>query len=189
MNMNIFVLDRDPKIAAKCLIDVHTRKMITETAQMLANGYTDEQLFFAPKTQSGNVRKHSYKHHPCCKWVKESIENFDWLVAHGLYMGEENQKRFGKSHFSLDFIRWCRYNKPEVPPVVPMTKRPLAMKRFPHLESDDPVESYRKFYVASKQEDIRGRRIDKYTNAERPEFWYEHIELAKYPDYIEIKPG
>ena len=112
--MNIFVLHTDPQVAASYLCDKHINKMIVESAQMLANCFTEQDLQRAPRTQSGNVRKHSFKHHPCSKWVLASSENAMWLVRHALAM--DDQRYFAasrgdlckyKEHFCIPFIRWC----------------------------------------------------------------------------------
>ena len=62
--MNIFWLDNDPQIAAQMLADIHVGsknrggKMIVESAQMLGNCYSLEQLLDAPYTKKvshGNI--------------------------------------------------------------------------------------------------------------------------------------
>lgn len=74
--MNIFYLDEDPIQAASYLCDIHVRKMIVESSQLLANAYSVEQLKLAPVTQSGKVRKYSYYNHPCSIWVRSSTNHF-----------------------------------------------------------------------------------------------------------------
>jgi hypothetical protein len=103
--MNIFRLDPDPVASARMLADIHTGsknrggKMIVEATQMLANCYTLDQLNYAPKTKKGEVRKYSYYNHPCSKWTRASLDNFHWLLRHGIAMVEEKLYRGGKLHF------------------------------------------------------------------------------------------
>ena len=42
-DMNIFVTDKDPVVAAQNLCDKHINKMIVESAQMLANAFSLER--------------------------------------------------------------------------------------------------------------------------------------------------
>lgn len=181
--MNIFYLDTCPIKAAQMQINNHVSKMITETAQILSNVYTLEELVHAPKSAKGKPRKHSYPYHPCSLWVQKGIDNFWWLVEHGMALYDEKVYRMGGDHFSIDFISWCADNPPELPSG--RTTPALAMKNFPHcMNESDPVGSYQKFYVADKQENVAGKRMDFYTKRKRPDFWFEFSEYAKYKDYL-----
>ena len=53
--MNIFATDENPIIAARNLCDKHINKMIVESAQMLANGFSLERLAQddVPRNQKG----------------------------------------------------------------------------------------------------------------------------------------
>jgi len=73
--VNLFVLDQNPEKAAALSQDLHVRKMTPETAQLLANGFSLEQLMFAPKTQTGNVRKYSHIHHPVSDHISFLTKN------------------------------------------------------------------------------------------------------------------
>lgn len=39
-----------------------------------------------------------YHSHPCTVWVRESQDNLNWLVVHGLALCCEYRKRYGKTH-------------------------------------------------------------------------------------------
>jgi len=117
-NMNIFVTNSDPVVAARELCDQHCRsKMMIESAIMLQNCFTNEQLEHesCPRTKTGKVRKSGkgYSKHQCTLWVKESRENFLWLVNHALEMFNERNYRWVGSpeHFTKQFILWCLDNK------------------------------------------------------------------------------
>ena len=155
--------------------------MVTETAQLLANCYTVEFLTHAPPTMNGNVRKHSYYNHPCSVWARHSFDNFAWLVEHGIGIAEEKLYRFGSRHFSETFIRWCANNFPDNIEDNPATSHSLAIKGYNF--TGHYVDVYHQYYVADKQEDKNGKRIDMYSRRKRPEFWFDYIDLAKYPDY------
>ena len=98
--MNIFVLDKNPEIAARMHCDKHIPKMCVEAAQMMASalrrhGATDEQM---PLTKSGTPYKGGYKHHPCTVWAGNSRDNFEWLSNHASALCFEYLSRFGKVH-------------------------------------------------------------------------------------------
>lgn len=106
--MNIFCTDLNPKISAISIDDSRISKMITESAQMIANCFSLEQLKDAPKTKTGNIRKHSYYNHPCSIWVRQSRANCMWLIKHTISMEDERiNKRGYKPHFSMLFIEWA----------------------------------------------------------------------------------
>jgi hypothetical protein len=162
--MNIFYLDSDPVKAAQFTKDKHCIKMIVESAQMLANCYTLEQLAdsMCPRTQTGNVRRHSHYNHPCSKWVRESLENFDWLVDHAFALCDEYRLRCNKVHFTKPFLEWClRYTPPL--PSKNLTPPALAMPEKYHQPC--PVESYRAYYMGEKQ------HLAKWTVRGKPD-WY-----------------
>lgn len=106
--MNIFVLDSSPRLSAQLMHDVHVRKMIIESAQMLANAFSEERLARSdvPRTQKGTIRKHSYLHHPCSQWVLRSDRNFSWLLEHAIELCREYRRRFGKRHYTSEFVEW-----------------------------------------------------------------------------------
>ena len=103
--MNIFVLDRNPKIAAYMMCDKHVVKMILESAQMLSAvlycDYKDEykgsdkpviEQFGLP----GYPKAHAK--HPCTLWARQSKQNAMWLVQHMRALCLEYTKRYNKVH-------------------------------------------------------------------------------------------
>lgn len=147
------------------MVDDHVKggKMIVESAQMLANTYSREQLSHSscPRTQTGNIRKYSYYNHPSSIWVRQSIDHFQWLVIHALGMGQERKFRTGEGHFSLDFVRWCVYNGPDLPKNG-FVDPPLCMPD--NCKVGDAVISYRAYYCLEK------RHLWQWTNRPIPEW-------------------
>jgi hypothetical protein len=175
--MKIFYLDADPNVAAQYLIDDHINKMIVESAQMLANCFPDSMLVSAPKTQKGNVRKHSYYNHPCSKWVRSSVHAARWLCNHAAAMDWERHYRFNSErHFSIDFIYWAAENLCAVmgDDDHPMPAPAEAFKDYPlcHV-SGNSVQSYRNFYMLAKRFDKSGKPMDIWTRRGRPAWWDE----------------
>ena len=126
--MNIFVLDKNPVVAARMHCDKHVPKMCVEAAQMMASalrrhGATDEQM---PLTKSGTPYKGGYAHHPCTVWAGDSRENFDWLAAHAHKLLCEYYERFGKEHACTMPVMQM-YNMDEMIPEGELTPFALAM--------------------------------------------------------------
>lgn len=116
--MNIFVTNENPIQAARELCDQHTRsKLQIESAIMLQHCFSNEALEKAPRTKTGKVRKSGkgYYNHPCSVWVRETKENYMWLVEHTLEMFNERDYRWPESnpHFTKEFIEWCKNNVDE----------------------------------------------------------------------------
>lgn len=139
--MNIFVLDKDPAMAARMLCDKHVVKMILETAQMLctavhANGHTNTPY------------RPTHKKHPCTLWVNESKENWDWLVVHGEEMCLEYTRRYGKVHKSQAVIEWCKNSGLGPKNSVGLTPFKQAMPAI--YKAENPVTAYRNYYRGEK---------------------------------------
>ena len=113
--MNIFATNLDPIIAARELCDQHVRaKMPVESCIMLQHCFDNNALLNAPKTKTGKVRKSGggYFNHPCSVWIRESKENFMWLVDNSLEMCNERMFRWPNSqeHFCRQFLVWAKDN-------------------------------------------------------------------------------
>jgi hypothetical protein len=137
--MNIFVVDSDPKIAARQLCDKHVVKMILESAQMLCSAFESGEAPY----------KRSYYNHPCTKWARESQANYEWLLTHAYELCEEYLLRYGKIHKSLDAIDWCDNHSHELDlPDVGLT--PFAQAMPEEYKNDDVVQAYRNYYNGEK---------------------------------------
>lgn len=153
--MNIFYLDANPHIAATKLYNVHVRKMLVESCQLLAHGYTEEQLATAPRTQKDTVRKLAYTHHPCTCWVQESYDNWHWLLRYTASVLNEYRWRFGKNHFCTEFVNWCSMHPSTILPDLGPTPVRQAMPEM--FRNDDPVVAYRNYYSQAKAH-LAGKR-------------------------------
>jgi len=106
--MNIFFLDRSPIKAAKYLCDKHVCKMIIETTQILSTVirlHAEERgitLF-----GSEDLYQITHRNHPCIKWARKSVHNFNWLVTHGLGICSEYRTRYNKTHKCEKIICAC----------------------------------------------------------------------------------
>jgi len=145
--MNIFYLDRDPKIAAQMHCDKHVCKMILESVQML---------------QVAQGIKEGYKNHPCTKWVKESHENYMWLYKLLANLCLEYTYRYGRLHkyfyklFSLVY-------PPSTLPDKEFTDPPQCMPD--KYKCEDTVKAYRDYYIGEKS------KFAKWSKRAKPN-WY-----------------
>lgn len=173
--MNLFRLDDNPYLAAKFQQDLHVIKQTLETVQVLANCYSFNQLTLGPKTQAGNIRKHSHIHHPISKWVKETYGNYIWTLEHGLGLSDEFFYRFGKRHFCHEFFLWCSSRSPDLVKTGNQTEQPQCFKQYPQcIVPNNPVAGYRNYYkTAKKSFDMRGKIVQAtWTKREIPE-WFK----------------
>lgn len=159
--MNIFVLDRNPKLAAQMQCDKHVVKMILETAQMLctvahANGFN------APY-------RATHKNHPCTLWASKSKQNWDWLIEHGIALCCEYTKRYGKIHKSQQHIEWCR-SLPIGLPAIGLT--PFAQAMPQQYKHSCPVVAYRAYYHGEKASFAKWK-------TKKPKWWGQQVNESR----------
>ena len=159
--MNIFFLDKDPHIAAIYHCDKHVVKMILECAQLLYCAHWVLNPCEVPEF----AYKKTHINHPCSIWVRESIENYEWLCELAIELCKEFTFRYNKIHKTQRHIEWLICNPPFDIPAVKQTPIRLAMPE--EYKTTDPIESYRLFYIESK---MKQRGIVTYTKREWPEF-------------------
>jgi putative FmdB family regulatory protein len=140
--MNIFVLDLDPVAAAQYHLDVHVVKMILELGQMLS---TAHRILDNIPPEQDILYKKTHFNHPCAKWVRENSANYFWAFDHFLALGEEYTFRYNKTHKSINDLRKRLAVLPKSISISSAkTKFALAMPE--EYKSDNPVDSYRKYY-------------------------------------------
>jgi hypothetical protein len=193
--MNIFVLHLDPKKAAEAHADKHVVKMLLEACQLLYTvhwifAYPALLENKAPIYLAAAQKKlsppasivsapHSktrpdepgfrpvHVHHPCAKWVRESLENYTFCAQLAIGLAEEYTFRYsGKTHECEVHARWLLAHPPTGFPTVGQT--PFVTAMFNEYKQTDPIESYRAYYRGSKGE----RGLLQYTRRERPS-WLE----------------
>ena len=164
--MNIFVLNKDPLYCAIMHCDKHVVKMILESAQMICTTH-----HLCPNTNEDYVipYKMTHKNHPCNKWVRDSIENYKWLVRLTASLNSEYRFRYNKNvnHKSYDAI--ARLPLPNLPNVG-MTPWARAMPdeyKIGDRTYDNVIASYHNYYRNAKI------KILSYTNRLRPTFLSE----------------
>lgn len=157
--MNIFVLDRDPRIAAEMHCDKHVVKMVLETAQLLNNALIKASSKYEP------FYKQSHKNHPCSLWASQSKENFDWLCNLGLELCREYTHRYTRVHKCENLIKTAQNSIfTSSFPESKMTDHVLCMPDQ-YKVIGDPVTSYRNYYLGDKAS------IAKWTKRKQPDWW------------------
>ena len=158
--MNIFVLDLDPKLCAQYHCDSHVGKMIIESCQLLSAAHWR----YNPNAHKiKNLCKPTHMNHPCAQWVRESRDNYLWLLDLYHALHSEWMYRFGKVHgnytLRLDSIK----QPPRLLESHGRTPFALAMDDKFKIQGD-AVASYRNYYKHGKQ------HLHKWTRREVPEW-------------------
>lgn len=175
--MNFFVLDLDPRQAARDQCDKHVSKMHTEGVQMLVQIMHDLGVESTILTKAGNPHKGCHAH-PCVEWLKASRENLLWAVDHIDELCYEHERRFGKVPYSrvqLDqfIVRHYHNLLDHVLPNVARTPFAQAMGENADLYRDpDPVVAYRAYYIGDKTD------FAQWNHCDPPQWWVEAFEYA-----------
>ena len=205
--MNIFVLDKDPIVAAKMACDKHIVKMILESAQMLctAKRVLDGTEYF-DTTKNGRkikrwrldnsneeqiVYKAGWLGHPSTQWVIKSAYNYIWLYRHFKALNDEFMERFPKNkktggHKSFLLLGDLLSTPPKNAPLgtigtLPTPAMPEECKAFDEDGNIDVVKSYRQYYVMKK------RRVAAWTlPGKAPEWYTDGCKLAELADQGEM---
>lgn len=154
--MNIFVLDLDPVRAAEAQCNKHVVKMCTETAQLLVAAHAHGVMPWTP----------THVNHPCSKWVRESKENYQWTIEHGLALSREYTKRYGKIHAAQAVIELNNKIVPKNFLKSGMTPFAIAIADTFYHVPNDPVTSYRSYYIGEKS------RFAKWAPRATPPIWW-----------------
>lgn len=157
--MNIFILDSDPKVSAQNLCDKHVVKMLLESAQMLC-------VPFHLQTIEIPLYKLTHSNHPCNVWIRQSRENYEWLLEHAIELGSEYTYRFDKIHKSSAVVTWC-LNKFSMLDF-PFIKQTDFVQAMPEIyKSNDAVTAYRSYYKGEKS------RFAKWNRKRQPPKWWK----------------
>ena len=157
------MLHSDPKRCAKLHADKHVVKMILESVQMIC---TTHHLHPNQDVRYNIPYKKSFINHPCTKWVRKSIKNYEWLLSLTDALNNEYRYRYEKkvNHKSFDAIK--NLPLPDLPNIG-LTRWAKAMPIECKIENN-VVGSYRNYYR------IKKKRILKYTKRNIPIWLKQH---------------
>ena len=138
--MNIFYLDRDPRVAAQMHCDEHCVKMVLETAQLLCTAH------HVTGTGEEGMYKVTHRNHPSALWVRSSSQHYKWTYSLFRELLTEFYHRRGKTHASERLHPYVS--------VVPAIED-NGFKAPPQCMPDkymgqDTVKAYRDYYLGDK---------------------------------------
>ena len=176
--MNIFYVDKDPAIAAQCLVDKHVVKMIVESAQLLSTAHRIlDGREYEGKSASGRKARYwilddaresvvymaTHVNHPSAVWCRQSVENYNWLVDHLYGLMAEYTHRYNKQHKCYGELSYMLQSPPKNLQEWDWTTMPSAMTEE-YIISDNPLINYRNYYKIGKS------NLHKWTNRNPPEW-------------------
>lgn len=137
--MNIFFLDKNPRLCAEYHCNKHIVKMPLETAQLLCTVHWE--------TGSEAPYRLVFKNHPCAKWTRQSLAHYRWLCILGLELCKEYTYRYEKIHKCQEILEWLTENEPNLEDNG-FTEPPQCMPD--KCKKKSVVAGYRKYYQMEK---------------------------------------
>lgn len=139
--MNIMYTSECPVQAAKNLCKVHLNSQYKEACQMLST-----TLHLTTDNLPEGLCKIAHPNHPSTKWVRSSIDHYNWLVAHAKAIRELIGKPHGNDKY-LEVILSVSPNLPslgfsEPPKVFDLKEHPEMVK---YQVFSNTVDSYKKY--------------------------------------------
>jgi len=184
--MNVFYLDRDPRICAEMHCDKHVCKMIIEYAQLMSTAHRvhDGSVYY-DKTKNGRrikrwylnsnmegiLYKASHVNHPSAQWARASDGNYKWLYEMWTHLCEEYTHRYGKVHETQRKLADALSHIPMNIPKQQFKEPPQAMSHYPDcMVEGDSIKAYKNYYIVAKKE------FAKWTKRQIPE-WFQYAEV------------
>ena len=161
--MNIFVLDRDPRLAAEYHGDKHVVKMAVEYSQIMS---TVARHAGASEAWAAQMYRATHQGHPCVGWAKRA-KNFEWLLELAHWTGKEYTYRYGKEHRSSELVPMFReWYACEGALLEAGEMTPHAQAMPDEYKDEDPVRAYRAYYLFGKE------GIVAWTKTRQAPWWY-----------------
>lgn len=156
-------MDSDPKKCAEMHLDKHVVKMIIEYAQLMSTAhrlldgvpYIDKSSGRSIKrwkledNRESVMMKASHINHPSAIWVRQNIENYNWLYKMWCFLCDEYTFRYNKIHaVETRMINSLCYvpNNIRLDNFYPPTP---AMPDDVKINKDS-LNSYRNYYIKNK---------------------------------------
>jgi len=180
--MNIFYLDKDPKVCATMHCDKHVVKMIIEYAQLLStahrvlDGVSKNVLTKSNRKYTTWIHpiplmettlyKSTMRNHPSAIWARQSLSHYVYLKELWKNLCAEYTYRYGKVHITYTKLIDVLEINPNNIPNVPFFDPPPAMSHFPLcIVPNNSLHSYYNYYIVAKN------YFAKWTKRPIPE-WY-----------------
>lgn len=177
--MNIFLLDKDPKVCAKYHADRHVVKMVCETTQILCTVLHKNGIEYGTKPTHSN--------HPSVLWAGLNINNFKWLHTLGLELAKEYYYRYGSRKKEICQHRYLEVleNMP-IPNLIDIGEVKMEIQycaigdKYRNKHSN-PVEAYREYYLKEKSHI--------WYNIKKEHFCYKFREVPSFISNFFVVPG
>ena len=185
VKINIFYVDDNAENAAQCLVDKHVIKMILESCQLLSTAhrvldgtektvkryvegslparYRNVKQWTLDDERDSVIYQATHINHPSAVWVRQSVENYNWLVDHFFALMDEYTYRYGKKHKCSGDISYMLQSPPHNLKNYEWTSMPSCMDDK-YIISDNPVINYRNYYRLGKIS------LHKWTKRDQPEW-------------------
>lgn len=162
--MNIFYLDKDPKVCAEMHVDKHCVKMILEYAQLLSTAHRvldGTQLTRLSKTgrkQTAFVLSDdrelvlytaTHINHPSAIWVRQSEQNYRWLFGLFCELLKEYTYRYGRLHACERLVTTLGRPPKNIDMETRFTEPTPAMPDD-YKVAGDSIASYHNYYLGDK---------------------------------------
>ena len=115
--------------------------------------------------------KSTHVNHPCTLWVRDSKENFNWTIQHGIALCDEYSFRYGKTHASKKVIQDIDSLKKSL--TFGWESLTMFAQAVPveYKNSNDAVAAYRKYYLEEKSDIAHWNK-----NRKAPEWWTKCVK-------------
>lgn len=162
--MNLFVLDTDPKIAARFLDDKRLGSALMEACMMLSVAVRGQG-----ETGPGLLCRPTHQWHPVTLWVGATVSNWQWCLQYACAVNAEFTFRYGTRHSAGERLTYistfasCLLPGPLLPFQNSARHAGLGLD-FSHLRAP---ESYREYLQERWKTD---KRPPTFKNREWPEW-------------------
>ena len=166
--MNLFILSLIQKEIAEYMMDKHISKILLEAVQMLCSA---KRILDPDDESNERIYKLAHKNHPVTIWCRKSKANFIWTLDLVEELHKEWKYRYGhpetKMHKSYIVSLYLRENIPNDSKFEENGLTPFALAIPDKYKTDDPVLSYRNYYMSEEKQKIASWNILR----EKPD-WY-----------------
>ena len=166
--MNLFILSLIQKEIAKYMMDKHVSKILLEAVQMLCSA---KRVLDPEDEINDRIYKLAHKNHPVTIWCRKSRQNFIWVLELVEELHNEWRYRYGhpetKYHKSYLVSLILKENIPSEDKFDETGLTPFALAMPDKYKMDDPVESYRNYYMSEEKQKIASWKKKR----EKPD-WY-----------------
>lgn len=153
--MNLFILSLIQREIAQYMMDKHVSKILLEAVQMLCSA---KRILEPDDEINTKLYKLAHKNHPVTIWCRTSKANFVWTLDLIEELHKEWRFRYGHSekkiHKSYTMAQVLRNHIPSDEAFKEVGLTPFALAMPIEYKTDNPVESYRKYYMSQEKQKI-----------------------------------